>query len=74
MIVKGAGFGHGIGMSQYGAYGYSLEGSGYKQILAHYYEGTTMTTAPEPPGARAAAAQRPVHPRRRARPGSAARR
>ena len=26
--VRGAGFGHGIGMSQYGAYGFALEGSG----------------------------------------------
>ena len=24
-VIRGAGFGHGIGMSQYGAYGYSLE-------------------------------------------------
>ncbi|HEY6781419.1 MAG TPA: SpoIID/LytB domain-containing protein, partial [Thermoleophilaceae bacterium] len=45
-VVKGAGFGHGIGMSQYGAYGYALKGSTYKPILAHYYEGTSMTTAP----------------------------
>jgi stage II sporulation protein D len=36
-------------MSQYGAYGYSLEGTGYKDILAHYYEGTAMTTAPSRP-------------------------
>jgi stage II sporulation protein D len=45
-VVKGAGYGHGIGMSQYGAYGYALQGSAYKGILAHYYEGTTMATAP----------------------------
>lgn len=48
-IVKGAGFGHGIGMSQYGAYGYALQGTGYKDILAHYYSGTTMATAPSRP-------------------------
>ena len=42
-VVRGAGFGHGIGMSQYGAYGYALEGSGYEAILAHYYQGTRMT-------------------------------
>jgi stage II sporulation protein D len=48
-IVKGAGFGHGIGMSQYGAYGYALKGSEYKAILAHYYEGTTLATAPGRP-------------------------
>jgi stage II sporulation protein D len=48
-VIKGAGFGHGIGMSQYGAYGYSLEGRGYKQILAHYYKGTRMSRAPSRP-------------------------
>ena len=26
-VIRGAGFGHGIGMSQYGAYGYALEGA-----------------------------------------------
>ena len=36
-VFRGAGFGHGIGMSQYGAYGYALEGAKYQGILAHYY-------------------------------------
>src|SRR5262245_49484542 len=40
-IVDGHGFGHGIGMSQYGAYGYARNGKGYRFILAHYYSGTT---------------------------------
>ncbi|MFN2612393.1 MAG: SpoIID/LytB domain-containing protein [Solirubrobacterales bacterium] len=40
--IKGAGFGHGIGMSQYGAYGYAKAGTGYAAILAHYYTGTTL--------------------------------
>jgi stage II sporulation protein D len=48
-IVKGAGFGHGIGMSQYGAYGYALEGSNYRGILEHYYSGTTLSSAPGAP-------------------------
>jgi stage II sporulation protein D len=48
-VIKGAGFGHGIGMSQYGAYGYSLEGRGYREILAHYYKGTRLTSAPTRP-------------------------
>ena len=48
-VLKGAGFGHGIGMSQYGAYGYALEGSGYKTILGHYYEGTRLESAPGRP-------------------------
>ena len=41
-VVKGAGFGHGVGMSQYGAYGYAKHGFGYDQILTHYFTGTTI--------------------------------
>src|SRR5919198_4048676 len=40
--VRGAGWGHGVGMSQFGAYGYALHGAGYRDILAHYYRGTRM--------------------------------
>jgi stage II sporulation protein D len=43
-VVKGAGFGHGVGMSQYGAYGYAKHGFGYRDILGHYYTGTTIGT------------------------------
>jgi stage II sporulation protein D len=43
-VVKGAGFGHGVGMSQYGAYGYAKHGFGYRDILTHYYTGTTIGT------------------------------
>jgi SpoIID/LytB domain protein len=42
--INGAGWGHGIGMSQYGAYGYALQGKDYKFILAHYYQGTALGT------------------------------
>ena len=45
-IVKGAGYGHGIGMSQYGAYGSAKAGLGYKAILKQYYSGTTLGTNP----------------------------
>jgi stage II sporulation protein D len=48
-VIRGAGFGHGIGMSQYGAYGFALEGSSYADILAHYYKGTQLTSAPGAP-------------------------
>ena len=48
-VIRGAGFGHGIGMSQYGAYGYALEGAKYPGILAHYYKGTRLSTAPGRP-------------------------
>ena len=43
-VVKGAGFGHGTGMSQYGAYGFAKQGTGYQAILGHYYTGTTVGT------------------------------
>jgi len=41
-VVHGHGFGHGVGASQYGAYGYAKHGKGYRFILAHYYTGTTI--------------------------------
>ncbi len=42
-VVKGGGFGHGVGMSAYGAYGYGKHGAGYRQILGHYYRGIRLT-------------------------------
>jgi stage II sporulation protein D len=41
-VVRGHGFGHGVGVSQYGAYGYALHGKDYRFILAHYYQGSTI--------------------------------
>jgi stage II sporulation protein D len=41
-VVTGHGFGHGVGMSQYGAYGYAEHGKGYRFILDHYYQGTKL--------------------------------
>jgi hypothetical protein len=38
----GGGFGHGIGMSQYGALGRAEAGDLYEEILAFYYDGTTI--------------------------------
>jgi stage II sporulation protein D len=43
-VVKGGGFGHGVGMSAYGAYGYGRHGAGYRQILGHYYRGIRIAT------------------------------
>src|SRR4051812_4980315 len=43
--IRGAGFGHGVGLSQYGAYGYALHGTSYDRILAHYYSGTALGTS-----------------------------
>ena len=42
-VFTGRGFGHGVGMSQWGAQGLALRGSSYAQILAHYYLGTALT-------------------------------
>jgi stage II sporulation protein D len=42
--IRGAGFGHGVGMSQYGAYGFAQQGRTYDQILSHYYRGTELGT------------------------------
>jgi stage II sporulation protein D len=47
-VVVGHGFGHGVGMSQYGAYGYANHGKGYRFILGHYYSGTAIGTLSGP--------------------------
>ena len=44
--IRGAGWGHGWGMSQYGAYGAARKGLSWKQILAFYYRGTRLSTLP----------------------------
>ena len=38
------GYGHGCGMSQWGAIGYARNGWSYRDILTHYFVGTTLTT------------------------------
>jgi stage II sporulation protein D len=43
-IVHGRGFGHGVGMSAYGAYGFAKHGKSYRFILGHYYSGTSLGT------------------------------
>jgi len=45
-FISGHGWGHGLGMSQYGAYGYAQHGWTYDRILKHYYTGTTIGPAP----------------------------
>ncbi|MDO5569718.1 MAG: stage II sporulation protein D [bacterium] len=42
VIIKTKGYGHGVGMSQYGALGMAKQGYNYQQILNHYYQGTTL--------------------------------
>ncbi|MGB5633491.1 MAG: SpoIID/LytB domain-containing protein [Waterburya sp.] len=41
--VKGRGFGHGLGLSQWGAYYLAKQGVNYHQILAHYYQSANLT-------------------------------
>src|SRR3954462_15420011 len=43
--IRGAGFGHGIGLSQYGAYGYAAHGSNAQDIALHYFKGTHLGNA-----------------------------
>lgn len=45
-IVTGHGWGHGVGLSQYGAYGYAQKGTGYAKIVLHYFPGTELGDAP----------------------------
>ncbi|MEL6928877.1 MAG: SpoIID/LytB domain-containing protein [Cyanobacteria bacterium J06600_6] len=41
--IKGRGFGHGLGLSQWGAYYLAQQGISYHQILAHYYQSANLT-------------------------------
>lgn len=41
-VFEGRGFGHGVGMSQYGALGMSKQGFSYRDILAFYFTGTQV--------------------------------
>lgn len=43
IFINTKGYGHGIGMSQYGANGMALEGKTYKDIVTHYYTGVAIT-------------------------------
>lgn len=40
--IKTKGYGHGVGMSQYGAQGMAKKGYSYQEILSHYYTGTSL--------------------------------
>lgn len=45
VLLKGRGFGHGVGMSQEGANEMARRGYNWKQILSHYYNGTSMVSS-----------------------------
>jgi stage II sporulation protein D len=42
LVVEGGGYGHAVGMSQWGAYAMAQQGKTYAQILTHYYTGTQV--------------------------------
>ena len=44
VIITTRGYGHGVGMSQYGAKGMAENGYNYQQILRHYYQGINLST------------------------------
>ena len=52
LVIRGAGFGHGIGMSQYGAYGFAQQGRDHRAILRHYYTGTALGALDQNPEVR----------------------
>ena len=45
----GSGYGHGLGLSQWGAYGLAQKGWSYQRILTHFYSGTTVKPSPYNP-------------------------
>ncbi len=42
-LLDGRGWGHGVGLGQWGAEGYARHGDAYERILAHYYPGTALS-------------------------------
>ena len=78
VTFHGRGYGHGVGMNQYGARGRALAGQTATEILAHYYQGATLGRDPArhaDPRPRPQRASRPARRRRwcstaAARPGS----
>ena len=49
VALRGHGWGHGVGMGQWGALGYALAGQSYSWILDHYYGGTSAGTVADGP-------------------------
>lgn len=57
-VIKGGGWGNGVGMGQWGAEGYALHGWDYRRILAHYYPQTSLGVEPGQPLVRVLLAKR----------------
>jgi SpoIID/LytB domain protein len=49
VVISGRGYGHGVGLSQWGAEGYAQHGWTFKRVLAHYYPHTEIASAPTKP-------------------------
>lgn len=47
LVAVGRGFGHGVGMSQWGAYAMARRGESFSQILSHYYRGAQLRSYSE---------------------------
>ena len=63
-VLTGGGYGHGVGLSQYGALAQAQAGRSYREILEFYYPGTTLGTGP-PSKVRVARCERPLGPQDR---------
>lgn len=44
VVIETRGWGHGVGMSQYGANGLAKEGKSYQEIIQHYYQGVQISS------------------------------
>lgn len=42
VVFEGSGWGHGVGLSQYGAYGASRDGWTHEEIIQHFYQGSDL--------------------------------
>lgn len=60
LVVTGGGWGHSVGLSQYGAQGLALEGRNHTQILQHYYTGVEVKSVEGMSDLRVGLAQSPV--------------
>jgi stage II sporulation protein D len=59
-LIDGRGWGHGVGMSQFGARGFAEDGWSHQRILAYYYRGTQLRLLPARPVRVLLAAGRPA--------------
>jgi stage II sporulation protein D len=48
LLAVGRGFGHGVGMSQWGALALARRGENHERILGHYYRGTVLRPFGQP--------------------------